>query len=191
MIRRVLSASAIWMFFSLGCSSSSALTPAELRELDAPPPAVTATVDRELALVRDWYSAVGEGQSAHGRSLTSEELREASALGITHPENVRVVITDTFPLPEQPEAKKLARALGLGSSAEGGRTHVATIFVKKRYASAAWLLRHELVHVGQIERMGVDRFLRRYLTELRVVGYARAPLEVEANRRSRTELSRQ
>jgi hypothetical protein len=42
------------------------------------------------------------------------------------------------------------------------------------------VLNHELVHVAQMDRMGQEAFLRRYLIELEMMGYARSPLKLEA-----------
>jgi hypothetical protein len=63
------------------------------------------------------------------------------------------------------------------------------VIVRRRAASSARLLRHELVHVRQWRRLGVAGFLRRYLgayLRWRVRGYPhraayrRIPLEIEA-----------
>jgi hypothetical protein len=63
------------------------------------------------------------------------------------------------------------------------------VIVRRRAASSARLLRHELVHVRQWRRLGVGGFLSRYLGAYlrgRVRGYPhkgayrRIPLEVEA-----------
>jgi Domain of unknown function (DUF4157) len=68
------------------------------------------------------------------------------------------------------------------------------VSVRRRAAGDARLLRHELVHVEQWRRLGVARFLRRYLGaylrwRLRGHGhrgaYLRVPLEIEAEWRAR------
>jgi hypothetical protein len=70
------------------------------------------------------------------------------------------------------------------------------IIVRARAAGDLHLLRHELVHVEQWRRLGVVRFLARYLGaylrwRLRAHGhraaYLRIPLEVEAEWRARRE----
>jgi hypothetical protein len=70
------------------------------------------------------------------------------------------------------------------------------IIVRARAAGDAHLLRHELVHVEQWRRLGVVRFLVRYLGSyarwrLRGHGhrgaYLRIPQEVEAEWRARRE----
>lgn len=68
------------------------------------------------------------------------------------------------------------------------------ISVRRRAAASEQLLRHELVHVEQWRRLGVARFLWRYLgayLRWRLHGhphgsaYRRIPLEIEADFRSR------
>jgi hypothetical protein len=70
------------------------------------------------------------------------------------------------------------------------------VIVRARAAGDAHLLRHELVHVGQWRRLGVARFLARYLWaygrwRLRAHdhrgAYLRIPLEIEAEWRARRE----
>jgi hypothetical protein len=73
---------------------------------------------------------------------------------------------------------------------------IGSVVSVRRAASAdAHLLRHELAHVGQWRRLGVLRFLRRYLGSYlrwRLRGYGhwgahrRIPLEVEAEWVART-----
>ena len=55
------------------------------------------------------------------------------------------------------------------------------IFVRVGHEGSRSLLAHELVHTAQYERLGGIRpFLRRYLRECMVLGYAGAPMEREA-----------
>jgi hypothetical protein len=70
------------------------------------------------------------------------------------------------------------------------------IIVRERAADDPHLLRHELVHVEQWQRLGVPRFLQQYLgsyvrSRLQGLGhrsaYLRIPLEVEAEERARGE----
>ena len=86
------------------------------------------------------------------------------------------------PLPDDPELGRQVRALGLGSDDAGGFGRGYAVLIKPRFQSERWLLAHELVHVAQRERLGSEAFIRRYLLELKTVGYGRSPLEMEANR---------
>jgi hypothetical protein len=71
----------------------------------------------------------------------------------------------------------------------GRRIYLSADFVRRRAGEAEGLLRHELVHVEQVARLGVLRFVIRYLREyvaLRRQGlrhfeaYRRISFEVEA-----------
>jgi hypothetical protein len=83
-------------------------------------------------------------------------------------------------MPDDAELRTEAEGYGLGSPLEGGRTHGKVILIKPHLAENQTVLRHEFVHVAQQDRMGRDAFLRRYLVEMEILGYARSPLELEA-----------
>jgi hypothetical protein len=117
-----------------------------------------------------------------GRRLTADESEVAKRVGVQHPERVQILVLSDFPLPDDPGLAGEIRALGFGSPRAGGRSMGYAILIKPQYEKQSWLLAHELVHVAQRERLGTDMFIRRYLLELRVFGYARAPLELEANK---------
>lgn len=155
-------------------------SPSELSTLDTPPLAVQDKVNLFLPKVVEWFSQVELELSPIGRPLTQEETQQALAIGVINPSLVRVVVKDEFPMPTDKSLLAEARKYGLGSWAEGGRTNGHLILLKPRVANYPTVLRHELVHVSQLDRMGRENFLRRYLTELEIMGYARSPLELEA-----------
>jgi hypothetical protein len=178
-------------FASLLCASVACLSlaacvvvrkpsPAELDALNHPPPSVVARVDRLSPLALNWYEGLEKELLPQGRPLTQPEKQRARALGVLDPGRVRVVVMDPFPLPQDPVLRTEARRYGLGSAFEGGRTVGHAILIKPRYRNNSTILSHELVHVSQIDRMGRRGFLRRYLTEVEMLGHARAPLEMEA-----------
>jgi hypothetical protein len=61
-----------------------------------------------------------------------------------------------------------------------GRAAGHGIELKPRFAHSRRLFAHELTHVAQYERLGKAALLRDYMTQMLMVGYDRAPLEVEA-----------
>lgn len=73
----------------------------------------------------------------------------------------------------------------MGSSHEGGRTFGYAIMLKPRFAGNSTIRTHELVHVSQHDRLGRKAFVRRYLIEMEMMGYVRAPLELEAYQKQR------
>lgn len=102
----------------------------------------------------------------------------ASELGVIHPERVRILHANPIPAPVPQSWIKLARRVGFPVFAPTGMTLGHGIFAS--YESMD-LIRHELHHVAQFERLGgIAPFLRRYLFECLSEGYASAPLELEA-----------
>jgi hypothetical protein len=63
----------------------------------------------------------------------------------------------------------------------------AVIFLKPKYQQDRSILAHETVHVTQIERMSLQGFVTRYLTEVEMVGDS-APLEAEGYRKKNASL---
>jgi len=173
---------AVFMICALcaGCMIVPKPTLEELKALNAPPEAINSKIAKFLPRVMSWYGKVESDFLAKGRALTREEVQQARALGVMYPEQVRVVVLDNFPLPSDPELQAEAMRYGLGSRAEGGRTMGYLIMLKPWIEGNQTVLTHELVHVSQHDRMGREAFLRRYLVEMEMMGYARSPLELEA-----------
>jgi hypothetical protein len=88
-------------------------------------------------------------------------------------------------MPSDPELKNQAERYGLGGFFEAGRTMGHVIMLKPRVAENRPVLVHELVHVSQFDHMGRDVYLRRYIVEMEMLGYARAPMELEAYAKQR------
>ena len=113
-----------------------------------------------------------------GVPLAAEGLAFAAALEIEQPEEIRVLEIDRIPLPAPRPLVKLAGSWGLPFFEPAGMALGKGIYILDGHSRA---LRHELVHVAQYQRLGgIEPFMRRYLTECLVHGYADAPLEVEA-----------
>lgn len=173
------------VLLATGCSTTKPLSGAEQASLAAPPPAIAARVaalqPAAVAFVKDSDREI----LGRGRALTTDEMALASEVGVSHPELVRVLVIDPFIAPRDPAFAIEAGKLGIGASSEGGRTTGYGIQIKPAYAKARWILAHELTHVGQFERLGTTGYVHEYLTELLLVGYARAPLEREAHANER------
>jgi hypothetical protein len=155
-------------------------TAQELQALDSPPVDINAKIEYFFPRVLAWYESVEAELLPHGRALSGPELEVARRLGVLNPEKVRVVLLDAFPMPSDPELLVEAERYGLGSRFEGGRTNGYVIMLKPWLAENKTVLAHELVHGSQHDRMGRKAFLRRYLIEMEILGYARSPLELEA-----------
>ncbi len=115
---------------------------------------------------------------AEGKPLGAEALAFARELEIRNPEEVRVLEVRPIPLPAPRPMVRLAGRWGLPFFEPAGMALGRGIYLLD---TESRLLRHELVHVAQYQRLGgIEPFMRRYLVECLIHGYADAPLEVEA-----------
>ena len=155
-------------------------TQAELQALDSPPAEIVAKIDHLLPRALNWLETIETDYYRQGRPLSLEEIAVAQQIGVAKPDEVRVVVLETFPMPTDSELRAEAQRLGYGGLREGGRTVGYVVMLKPQVMHNATVLAHELVHVSQVDRLGRKGLLRRYLIEMVVVGYARSPLELEA-----------
>lgn len=90
------------------------------------------------------------------------------------------VVTDEIPKPDFPEL----REAGLGNFIDmevDGITYKDTYYVKRGTANELRLHFHELVHVIQWRELTPQGFIKRYIREIQVLGYNKAPLEKMAH----------
>lgn len=168
-----------------GCLFVRVPSPEELRALDQPPSDIAAKVENLLPRVLEWYTTVETELLPQGRLLSETEMKIARQLGVIRPESVRIIVLEIFPMPEDRVLRAEAERYGLGSAAEGARAIGYVIMLKPRYAKSSMIIAHELVHVSQHDRLGRAAFLRRYITEMEMLGYSRSPLEIEAYQKQR------
>lgn len=137
-----------------------------------------------LPLACAWVRAQEQRILAGGTPLPTDSLADARALGVSDPAAVRVLCVNRVPLPSNRLTRAVARLTGSLSTEPIGLAAGRGIYVRAGHEGRA-LLAHELVHTAQYERLGGIRpFLRQYLCECMVLGYAGAPLEREAIERS-------
>jgi len=133
-------------------------------------PIATAWVKRQQQLIL-----------AAGVPLNEEQLADAAAAGVAHPERVRLLRVNAVPSLRLRSLRALAQKLGLLSSRTTGLTAGYGIFIRQDFWRDRALLVHELAHTAQYERLGgITPFLRDYLRECLVEGYPFGPLETEA-----------
>jgi len=117
-----------------------------------------------------------------GRKLCDEELEWAKQIGILHPEKIRILNVATIPTPAPNFIEKLIQRKGYPAGSAAGMCMRYGIYAKETYAHRKSLIAHELVHTHQFERLGgIWHFLKTYLQETMLLGYANSPLEIEAN----------
>ncbi len=116
-----------------------------------------------------------------GRPLTCDEKIDASLLGVTHPERVRVLDRCTIGEPGGQLLIPLARKAGFPKAAAiTVRYGILIEDFPNPPAQRRRLIAHELAHVAQFERMGLIGMLTAYIRQVCEVGYFEAPLEIEA-----------
>ncbi|WP_035615444.1 hypothetical protein [Haloferula sp. BvORR071] len=120
---------------------------------------------------------------AEGVPLQAEHLAFATELKIQNPEEVRVLEVQQIPMPVPDPLIRMARNFGIRIILPAGMTLGRGIYVLK----GNWgVMRHELVHVEQYQTLGgIGPFMQRYILECLFHGYEDAPLEVDAENRSR------
>jgi hypothetical protein len=117
---------------------------------------------------------------ANGLALSVAGTALARAVGVAHPELVRVQLVERLPLPEDPELRHVAAQTGLLGPDMVGLTLGHGIYLVRGHDDDR-VLSHECRHVHQYERAGsIAAFLPVYLEQVAEFGYWDAPFEVEA-----------
>lgn len=117
-----------------------------------------------------------------GTPLNPQQLADAALIGVAHPERVRLLPFDRFPLLDGILFQSLAEANRIMSENTIGLCLQYGIYLRNDFPVTRRLVFHELVHTHQYERMGSPKaFLRQYLYECLAFGYENSPLEKEAN----------
>ncbi len=129
-----------------------------------------------------WSSAREKAILATGSPIGPTLEPFAHDLGILHPAGLRVEHPPRVPLPLPDPVIGLLRRLGAPVFHPAGMALGRGI---SALDADETLLRHELVHVAQYQRLGGHApFMRRYIFECLHHGYHAAPLEIEARERS-------
>jgi len=118
-----------------------------------------------------------------GVALTEAQVDDARQVGVSQPDQVRLLIVDEIPIPDHPQLTAAAEETGLISPFTIGLTLRYGIFIHADHWGQRPLVVHELAHTMQYERLGsIQAFLRQYLHECITIGYPEAPMEQEAKK---------
>ncbi len=135
-----------------------------------------------LPLAVRWVGAMERRVLREGVRLSPEEMAEARALGVREPERVRLFCFGARPGPRAFLLRHSITALRLFTPATSGIALRYGLCLRADRGRDRLLVRHELAHTAQYERLGgIAPFLRQYLSECLVLGYHHSPLEKEAN----------
>lgn len=133
-----------------------------------------------------WIGEQEERARGEGVPLSEREAGVARQAGVRWPERVRLLPVGAMPSPQDPLLQSAMQATGFWLDGASGLTldHAILLLNPAGAGANAWreqgLIAHELVHVAQVERLGLEQFLRLYLEQCLSVGYENAPLEREA-----------
>ena len=119
----------------------------------------------------------------HGKLLDACQFEDALRVGVRHPEEVRVLKTETVPLPFRRLALLCSKTLRSNQVEPVGLCAQYGIYIKEFDGNDRNVLVHELVHTRQYERAGgIGPFLRTYLLDCLSHGYSASKMETEAVR---------
>jgi hypothetical protein len=135
-----------------------------------------------------WAEAEAIRGAGVGRELTECEWDVARNIGVTHPEQVRVVTVDALPMPTDPPLRAAAAETGFLDPGMVGLTLGHTVFICRGHETPR-LLSHEFRHVYQYEQAGsIADFLPGYLFQIVERGYAATTFEIDARDHERDHL---
>lgn len=127
-----------------------------------------------------WAEGEASRVATSGRTLTTQELGLARKVGVTKPDLIRIESVDRLPMPRDPSLQAAAIQTGLLGPDMVGLTLGYSLFVCRGHETQR-LLAHEFRHVFQYEKAGsIALFLPIYLQQIVTLGYANAPLEIDA-----------
>jgi hypothetical protein len=128
----------------------------------------------------DWVQACSADLLKNGSTLSLAGMEMARSVGVSAPENIRVAFVPSLPLPDDPELRAAALALGLLGPDMVGLTVGYGIYLCHGHANAR-LFSHECRHVHQFEQAGsTATFITQYLEQVAAFGYMNAPFEIDA-----------
>lgn len=147
----------------------------------ANPPANMVEEVEALRPTAEQFVAKNQAEALEkGVPLNPSQLKLAKRIGLQQPESVRLYYVDSLPTPADPRLEAAARRFGYSSPCIDAYTFGYGIWIKNGAKHDKELLAHELIHVRQTERLGMQEMVRQYLMQLYIYGYRNAPLEVEA-----------
>lgn len=134
--------------------------------------------------VHRWILRQEERIRRQGRPLTRAELALARAVGLKDSGRVRILVVARIPLPFGWLQQRIARFSGVVLANPVALTAGHGIYICRSHQDQRVVVRHELVHVHQYERLGRRAFLLQYIRDCLLEGYRDSALEKEARRLS-------
>jgi hypothetical protein len=140
-----------------------------------------------LPLAIKWAEEHRDLIQREGASLSAGQIEFAKQVGVTKPEEVKILEISKIPIPENEKLSEAATQIGFLSEEMKGLTLDHSIYIRKGH-NTTQLLSHELRHVYQYEAFGsLPEFLMEYLKQIVLVGYENSLLEQDARNHEITE----
>ena len=180
MIRFILVPFLILALASCATKEPQPITQMDMNAIQFP----SDTVQKRIDLIVPYAVRNNRRLQAHalkvGKPLSAEAMALARELGVKNPEKIRIVIVNR--IPKANTAEKLISATPLMSFTDKivGIASGYGIYLDKEFAGRIWVLAHELVHVAQFERLGLEGLTRQVVTEQLVLPGRLIPIEREA-----------
>ena len=115
-----------------------------------------------------WAKAQVAVALKYGVPLAAPQVADAVRCGVREISQVRVLIVDRIPLPDDPELAEAARRSQIITEASRAIAIGYAIVIRADSWHNRELLLHQLVHVAQCERSGgLDSYLAEYLSDRR------------------------
>ena len=141
---------------------------------------LAAELPRLLPNAIAWAESEEARALSEGLKLDAIGVQLARAVGVLQPERIRIVESDSLPMPADPELSFAATQAGLLGPDMSGLTLGYAVFLRAGHISAR-LMSHEFRHVYQYESAGsIAAYLPLYLKQIVDYGYEQAPFEVDA-----------
>jgi hypothetical protein len=134
-----------------------------------------------LPLAVSWAERQQEMILAQGTPLSDAETTLARRVQVLRPDELRILMVDSIPVPDHPELKAACDQIGFLAAGTMGLTVGRGMFIRRGHDRDLVLMAHELRHAAQYERLGsIAAYVTVYVQELLQHGYDRAPFEVDA-----------
>jgi hypothetical protein len=128
----------------------------------------------------EWANRQIESSHGQGRLLNSDEYQIARQVGVSNPDSIKLLDISLVSLPESSALNNLIRHSGLLGANTIGLTLGYMVYIREGFQTSR-LLSHEFRHVFQFEQAGsFETYISQYLHQILSIGYALAPMEVDA-----------
>lgn len=107
---------------------------------------ITSSIFFMLPFVMVWVRYHEKNALRHGRKLNDSEINWAKKIGITHPQDIRILSLERIPTPIPHFIEKLIQKLEFPAGNASGMCMRYGIYTKQLHANNKSLIAHELVH---------------------------------------------